>query len=147
MRGTSVDADAPIWPASPSQFSYQGQSYDIYKVPIDGQIKQLAIIKKGREKSTFVDPANPAQPIEWTGRWRRLDRIWSFSPKWENFSEAWRTIRFGRLFFNTFAIAMIGTLGTVISSTIVAYGFSRFRIPGKSALFLILSAPSFYRSR
>src|SRR5437868_13893251 len=64
LRGTSVEPDAPLWPASPSQYTYQGQSYDIYKVPLDGQLKQLAIIKKGREKSTFVDPANPAQPIE-----------------------------------------------------------------------------------
>src|SRR5205085_720821 len=57
LRGTSVEADAPLWPAAPAQYTYQGQSHDTYKVPIDGQIKQLAIIKKGREQSTFVDPA------------------------------------------------------------------------------------------
>ncbi len=42
------------------------------------------------------------------------------------------------MFFNTFAIAIIGTLGTVKSSTLVAYGFSRFRIPGKTILFMVL---------
>lgn len=138
LRGTSVDADAPLWPAAPAQFTYEGQKYDIYKVPLDGAVRNLAIIKKGREKSTFVDPSNPSQQIEWQGRWRTLERVWGFSPKWDNYSDAWRTIRFGRLFLNTFLIGIIGTFGTVISSTLVAYGFSRFRIPGKNILFIIL---------
>ena len=51
---------------------------------------------------------------------------------------AWNTIDFGRLLFNTVAIASIGTFGTLISSICVAYGFSRFRIPGKNGLFLLL---------
>ena len=82
LRGTTVDADAPLWPAAPAQFTYEGQSYDIYKVPLDGEVKRMAIIKKGREKSTLIDPANPSQPIEWTGRWRTLERVWAFSPSW-----------------------------------------------------------------
>jgi len=138
LRGTSVEPDAPLWPAAPAQFTLDGQSYDIYKVPIDGQIRRLAIVKKGRERSTFVDPADPSKQIVWDGRWRTLERVWSFSPKWENYTEAWQTIRFGRLFLNTFLIGIIGTIGTVISSTLVAYGFSRFHIPGKNILFIIL---------
>lgn len=138
LRGKSVDADAPIWPAAPAKFTYEGQSYDIFKVPLDGTIKRMAIIKKGREKSTLIDIANPSQPIEWQGRWRTLDRVWTFSPQWQNYTEAWQTINFGRLFLNTFLIGFIGMLGTVVSSTLVAYGFSRFRIPGKSILFMIL---------
>ena len=34
------------------------------------------------------------------------------------------------LLFNTFAIALIGTFGTLLSSVAVAYGFSRFRFSG-----------------
>ena len=40
--------------------------------------------------------------------------------------------------FNTLAIAIIGTIGAVSSAVVVAYGFSRFRIPGKTILFTIL---------
>jgi multiple sugar transport system permease protein len=42
------------------------------------------------------------------------------------------------LFLNTIAIAVIGTIGAVTSAVIVAYGFSRFRVPGKPILFAIL---------
>jgi multiple sugar transport system permease protein len=130
--------DAPIWPSAPVTYTYEGEAYDLYQVPIDGQLRALALVKKGREQSTFVDPASPAEPIVWEGRWRTLDRVWEFSPQWGNFGEAWETIKFGRLFLNTLAIALIGTFGTVVSCTLVAYGFSRFRIPGKPILFLIL---------
>ena len=138
VRGASVEADQPLWPSDPAKFAYNGQTYDIYNVPIDGTVRQLALFKPGREQSTFIDPANPEQPIDWQGRWRTLDRVWMFSPHWSNFAEAWRITNFGRLFFNTLAIALIGTIGAVSSAVIVAYGFSRFHIPGKTILFTIL---------
>lgn len=138
IRTRYNDADAPWWPAAPASFTYEGETYDIYHVPIDGALRQLAIVKKGRERSTFIDPANPTAPIEWEGRWRTLDRAWGFAPQWGNFAEAWTTIEFGKLFRNTLLIALIGTAGTVVSSTVVAYGFSRFRLPGKQILFLLL---------
>ena len=132
------DPDTPIWPAVPTTFTYEGETYDVYMVPIDGGVRELALVKKGRESSTFIDPANPTEQIQWEGRWRTLNRDWNFQPQWGNFSEAWQTIKFERLFLNTLAIALISTFGTVISSTLVAYGFSRFNVRGKPILFLIL---------
>jgi multiple sugar transport system permease protein len=138
VRAASIEAGQPIWPSDPAQFSYGGESFDLYNVPLDGTVRRLALTKPGREQSTFIDPTNPTQPIEWQGRWRTLDRVWNFSPHWSNFAEAWNITTFGRLFFNTVAIAVIGTIGAVSSAVVVAYGFSRFRIPGKTILFTIL---------
>jgi multiple sugar transport system permease protein len=132
------DADAPIWPAAPATYTYEGEAYDLYSVPTAAGVQQWALIKKGREQSTFIDPASPAEPIVWEGRWRTLERSWSFAPQLGNFAEAFEEIKFSRLFTNTLLIALIGTFGTVISSTLVAYGFARFRVPGKDILFLIL---------
>jgi multiple sugar transport system permease protein len=138
VRGASVEAGQPLWPSDPAQFTYAGERYDLYNVPQAEGIRQLALFRPGREQSTFLDPTNPTQPIEWQGRWRTLDRVWMFSPHWSNFPEAWQVTNFGRLFFNTLAIAVIGTVGAVSSAIVVAYGFSRFRIPGKTILFTIL---------
>jgi multiple sugar transport system permease protein len=138
VRGASVEADQPLWPSDPAQLTLSGETYDLYNVPIDGGMRQLALVRKGREQSTFVDPKEASRPIEWQGRWRTLDRVWTFSPHWSNFVEAWQITNFGRLFFNTVAIALIGTVGAVSSAVVVAYGFSRFRIPGKTILFTIL---------
>jgi multiple sugar transport system permease protein len=138
LRTASVEAGQPLWPSEPAQFTYAGQTYDLYNVPIDGTMRQLALYKPGREQSTWIDPNNPTQPIDWVGRWRTLDRVWLISPHWSNFAEAWKISNFGRLFFNTIAIALTGTIGAVCSAVVVGYGFSRFRIPGKTILFTIL---------
>jgi multiple sugar transport system permease protein len=138
LRGASVEADQPLWPSDPAKFAYNGATYDLYNVPLNGSVRQLALVKPGREQSTFVDPKDPSQTIEWQGRWRALDRVWVLSPHWSNFAEAWQISKFGGLFFNTLAIALIGTVGAVSSAVVVAYGFSRFRIPGKTILFTVL---------
>ena len=138
LRGSSVEPGQPAWPSEAAQFTYQGQSYDMYNVPIDGTFRQLALYKPGREASTFIDPKDPSQPIDWQGRWRTLDKVWNFAPRWSNYAEAWQITNFGRLFFNTMAIAIIGTVGAVSSAVVIAYGFSRFHIPGKQIMFMIL---------
>lgn len=137
-------ADAPIWPADPRTFEYQGKAYDVYYVPIDGTVRELALVTPRRTRSEFVDPAAPdAGLIQWEGSWRTLDRAWELAPRVENYSDVFDLIRFPRLLLNTIAIALIGTVGTLVSCTLVAYGFARFRFPGKNALFLVLIATIF----
>jgi multiple sugar transport system permease protein len=139
--GQRTTAGAPIYPASPATGIYRGESYDLYQVPIDGTVRNLMLVKKGRTESTFVDPADPAQTaIVWQGGWRTLQQSWVFDPKLSNFSTVWSQLNFPRLLFNTAAVAILSTLGAVLSSAIVAYGFARFRFPMKNILFVILIA-------
>ena len=108
---------------------------------IDGAARQLMLVEKGRESSVFVDPADPSgAPIEWQGHWRTLTQAWTFAPLTENFSTAWSQLNFPRLLFNTIGIATLSTIGAVLSSVLVAYGFARFRFPGRNAFFVILLA-------
>jgi len=134
----------PIWPADPQTFDYQGQTYDVYKVPIKGVTRDLALVQKRRTESKFIDPTNTAAGlITWQGSWRSLQNAWSLAPQWSNYSEVWQTLNYPRLLFNTAAIAVIGLTGTVVSCTLVAYGFARFRFRGRSILFTILIATIF----
>ena len=139
--GQRSTAGAPWYPASPATGAYQGERYDIYSVPIDGTNRDLMLVRKGRVESTFVDPSDPNQtPIVWQGAWRTLAQSWTFDPKWENFATVWSQLNFPRLLFNTAAVAVLSTIGAVMSSALVAYGFARFRFPGKNILFVILIA-------
>lgn len=140
-----TEAGAPIYPAKPATFEVEGKELPVYAVPMpDGSTQDLALVKPGRKSSVFVDPADPeAGPIEWEGSWRTLDRPWTWAPTWENYPEAWRQINFPRLFFNTAMIALIGIIGTLISCIMVAYGFARFRFPGRNLLFTLLIATIF----
>ena len=128
-----------LLPASPQQFEYQGELYDVVNVPTENGIQQWALVEPGRTTSQFIDPANPsAGLIEWEGRWRGLERVSSLDLQWNNFAIAFERVKFPRMLFNTAAIAVIGVVGTLISCTLVAYGFARFPIPGKNVLFIIL---------
>jgi multiple sugar transport system permease protein len=136
--------DAPPYPASPATFEYQGKTLDVYQVPLDGGTRDLALVKKGRTESQFVDPANSgAGTIGWQGSWRALTPAWQFDPYWQNYANVWNELDFPRLLFNTIAIAVIGTIGTVVSCTLVAYGFARFRFPGRDLLFVFVIATIF----
>ncbi len=141
QAGQRTTAGAPFYPAAPATGTYQGETYDIYSVPIDGAMRDLMLVTKGRTESTFVDPGDPTQtPIVWQGAWRTLQQSWTFSPNFDNFTTAWAQLNFPRLLFNTAAVSVLSTIGAVLSSALVAYGFARFRFPGKNILFVILIA-------
>jgi len=131
---------APWYPAAQETFEYEGRTYPLYVVPLeDGTTQSLALYRAGREASTWVDPANPnAAPFEWEGRWRTLAPEYRLEFYTNNFVTAWNALEFPRLLFNTLMIAGIGTIGAVTSAICVAYGFSRFRFPGRNGLFLLL---------
>jgi len=136
-----VAQNAPIWPAKAATYNYNGQEYPLYDVPTDQGVKRLVLIQPYREDSDMLDPEHPEKGVfNVPGRWRTWNPVYTFSLTMENFQKAWEQVNFARLFRNTFAIAIIGTIGTLASCILVAYGFARFRIPGKNILFLILMA-------
>jgi len=106
---------APIWPADPGTFEYEGDTLDVYLVPLpDGTTKELALFDPGRQESGFIDPADPdGGVITWVGSYRALEQPWEFAPQWGNFGEVWTRINFPRLMFNTIALAVIGGIGTI----------------------------------
>jgi multiple sugar transport system permease protein len=131
--------NAPMYPASPVTFSYQGKDLQLYYVPINGETKQLALLHGFRENSEFIDPANPdAGVIAWTGRYRTLTPVYQFNLTWDNIKSSLEQVNFVLLFRNTLFLAIVSTIGTLFSCVLVAYGFSRFPIPGKNILFIIL---------
>ena len=140
--------NGPVLPSDPATFEYQGKTLSVYYVPMpDGSTQELALAKKGRQSSEFIDPANPdAGTITWEGSWRTLQQPWQLAPHWENYTTVWNVIDFPRLLFNTVALAILGTIGTVLSCTLVAYGFARFRFPGRGVLFTIMLATIFLPS-
>jgi multiple sugar transport system permease protein len=135
-----TSARGSILPVSPVKFTYNEQLYDVFEVPMpDGEVRTLALIRAGRNDSTFVDPANPeAGEIFWEGRWRTLQQEMTLDPQFGNFQQVWNGINFPILLRNTGVIALVGTIGTLLSCILVAYGFARFPIPGKSILFMLL---------
>lgn len=67
--------------------------------------------------------------------------FWPEQPQFiANYLEIWSAYPFGRWFANSFFVTFMALLGTVISATVVAYGFARFRVPGRDIFFFLTLA-------
>ena len=134
------DPRQPILPQSPRTVEIDGEDRAVYEVPIDGETRSLALVDPGREASVFADPDEPSERIEWVGRWRTLQPSYELDPQWDNFQIVADSLDLRRLLINTGIIAGLGMAGTVVSSVLVAYGLSRFRIPGEKLILASLIA-------
>jgi multiple sugar transport system permease protein len=164
---------SPIYPAMPASFTYEGDStaeytfqiekggrmvdevismpefvgetLDVYSVPMeDGSMRSLALMKGANSASIFLDPDDPEEPpFVWVGYYKGLERPWSFSPSWSNYETVWNDINYPRILWNTFFYAFFTTVGVLFSCVLVAFGFSRFRFPGRDFLFVVLISTIF----
>jgi ABC-type glycerol-3-phosphate transport system permease component len=70
------------------------------------------------------------------------EAVFQFPPQWipnpamwENFHRAWTILPFTLFVWNTILITAIATIGSVLSASLVAFGFARFRFRYKNLLF------------
>jgi multiple sugar transport system permease protein len=140
--GTQLsDSAAPLYPAVVETYTYQGTAYEIYSVPTDTGVKHWALVNSHQKYSEFVDPANPGEGlIHWDGFWRSLKKVYRPSITFDNFVNLWNNIDYPQKMRNTLVVVGLGELGMFLSSIAVAYGFSRFRVPGGRFLFLMVIA-------
>ena len=54
---------------------------------------------------------------------------------WRNYPDAWTEINFLRLYLNSIFVAVVGTFGQVLTSSMAAYAFARLTFPGRDKLF------------
>ena len=66
-------------------------------------------------------------PVFWPSEWH-----------FENFAIAWNKQPFGTYLTNSMIVVVLSTIGQLISSSLVAYGFARYNFKGKNILFMIL---------
>lgn len=134
-------ANNNMLPMSVATWQYEGKSLGMYNVPIDGQVKQLALVSSTRSKSVFLNPADPTAPaIELPIRKAELTPVMRFDPDYSNFQKALAWVDLPVVMRNTLAITILGGLGAILSGALIAYGFSRYHIPGAGILFMLLMA-------
>jgi multiple sugar transport system permease protein len=128
-----------IIPWQTTMVEVNGQMEPLYEVTLDGETQQMALIKNQPEgKGLFVNPETPDRTHELVIAEQKLVR--HIELHFENFREALTSVPFGRYLINTLIVTFVGMFGMLLSSTIVAYGFSRFRAPYINVIFLVLLA-------
>ncbi len=62
-------------------------------------------------------------------------RWWPSEFRWSNYPEAARAVNIPRLYLNSAIVAIIGTFGQVLTSSLAAFAFARLSFPGRDKLF------------
>ncbi len=57
---------------------------------------------------------------------------------WRNYPEALTVLPFARFVSNTLLVTVITMVGTLLTSSLCAYGFARLRFPGRDLIFMVL---------
>ncbi len=127
----------PLIPYEQTTVEVNGKEEPLYRVTLDGRSQEMALVKNRPEgKGLFVDPAHPDETFELLIAEQKALR--HIEIHWENFKQAMTAVPFPRYLLNTMTIVLVTLFATLLSSSIVAYGFARFRAPGTNILFLIL---------
>jgi len=69
-------------------------------------------------------------PVEWIPA----------EPRWSNYLEVFQRLPFARFIYNSLFVTFMGTVGSVLSATMVAFGLARLRWPGRDIGFTVLLA-------
>ncbi len=82
-----------------------------------------------------------------TGSFKTSSELFSVPFRWlpkhftlENYRQVFTKIPFFRYLMNTMIIVVLNILGALISNSLIAYGFSRLRWPGRDKVFMIVIA-------
>ncbi len=124
-------------PRTPIEIEVDGRMRPLYEVNIDGETYEMVKIRNApRGNGIFADPDN----LEVTHELLVEDQspVKEINVQWGNYREALTIVPFDRYLLNTLIIAFAGMAGMLFSCSLVAFGFSRFRAPWLSVLFLIL---------
>jgi multiple sugar transport system permease protein len=101
----------------------------------------------GKHTVLIVLAAMFALPLVWmvstsfktAGQALQLPVVWWPHPfLWSNYPDLFAALPYFRFFWNTFLYAGITIVGVCLSSSLVAYGFSRLRWPGRDAVFYVM---------
>ncbi len=135
----------PEWvPTQQDTIHVDGKEAGLVWMNYRGTRVKAAVLKSfpdGTMLARSLDDPNALQQVSRA----ELTEIRHFAPVWKNYPDALKFLpkdsNYGLINLqNTLVIALMSVIGTVLSSSLVAYGFSRLRWPGRDWLFGLVLA-------
>ena len=138
----------PVWvPRQQVKTTIDGKQVGLATTTYQGVPVTVAVMQ---EKDTGANVLRITSPRALAGREFEAPRsavkkIKKFGPVWKNYPDALAFLppetRSGLVFLtNTLILCVLTIVGTILSSSLVAFGFARLRWPGRDALFVVLLA-------
>jgi multiple sugar transport system permease protein len=115
-------------------------SGDYEGTPVQGMVVREQ--EDGTRRVSILEPAH-LKGVEFVRPPAELEPVRHVGLRWQNYRDALEYLPaetlMGLVYLkNTLIITILSVIGTLLSSAVVAYAFSRLRFPGKTVLFTIL---------
>jgi alpha-1,4-digalacturonate transport system permease protein len=107
------------------------------KLP-DGQMREMAQVRRIGIMSTMVDPAQPDTPVQVNINDRKPVNELKFAST--NYTDLFGKFSFGRYLWNSVFITVVATLLTLLINSMAAFALSKYQFRGQKAVFLLIIA-------
>ena len=136
---------APLWPADQATFEYQGEALDLFLVPDRRRdaARWRCWTAAGSRARSSTRPRRTRRRSPGSARGGRWSRSGSSRRTGPTTPTCGRSSTTRGSSSTRSRSRVIGTIGTVFSCVLVAYGFARFKFPGRNLLFTMLIATIF----
>lgn len=134
----------PVWiPTQQVKMRIGAKDFGLSTMMIGGRQEKVVELEELEDGSKKVRPVSGGKAFIVPRS--ELTKIRKFGLKWANYSDALDFLppetHKGLLYlWNTVYITLLSILGTLFSSSLVAYSFARLRWPGRDMLFVVLLA-------
>ncbi|MBX3051817.1 MAG: carbohydrate ABC transporter permease [Caldilineaceae bacterium] len=64
--------------------------------------------------------------------------VWPENVRWQNYADVFVIAPFALFIWNTVIVTSLAMVGQILSAAVVAFGFTRFRFPGREPLFVLV---------
>ncbi|MBV6458716.1 MAG: hypothetical protein HONBIEJF_01854 [Fimbriimonadaceae bacterium] len=138
MRGVTFSASLKQLKVIPKDAKVVTSTFD--GVPVRGMV--LEDFEDARRRIQILEPAK-YKGVEFVANPSDVMPVMKPGLRWKNYPEALEYLppetSMGLVYLkNTLFLVVMTVIGTIMSSAIVAYAFSRMRFPGKAALFTLM---------
>jgi alpha-1,4-digalacturonate transport system permease protein len=107
------------------------------KLP-DGQLREMAQVRRIGIMATMVDPAQPDTPVQVNINDRKPINALEFAST--NYTDLFAKFSFGRYLWNSVFITVVATLLTLLINSMAAFALSKYQFRGQKAVFLLIIA-------
>jgi multiple sugar transport system permease protein len=111
----------------------EGEALPVYAVTFEGESRELVLLR-GTAVGRFVDPNDPA--VEGFAVVRTAEPSEKITARWSNYNEVLGIRDFGQAITNTVLITVLVLVGSLFTSIMGGYAFSRMHFPGRDQLFV-----------
>ena len=111
----------------------------IYEVTLDGEVKQLAQVRRVGLEAQLIDPSNPEGDLIKVNIDQRTP-VESIQFSLDNYNDGIESFNFWLYFRNSVVVTVVATAITLLVNSMAAFALSKYKFKGRNTIFLIFIA-------